>query len=122
MSIHCFIDRSHSIVFTTLCGAVSFAQIERHAKRLVSNPNFEPTFSQIIDLRELSKSDVAFHQMNQFAKDCDPFSEASRRALLTSTDFAFGMARMYQGLRGDPDNCMFFRDMTSARRWLGLDH
>ncbi len=120
MSIRCFIDRKHAVVFSTLFGAVSCAQIERHAKTLRSHSDFEPTFSQIIDLRDLLSSDAQYRSLDMIAKYCDPFCYTSKRALLTSTAFAFGMARMYQALRGEPDNFMLFRDMSSARDWLGL--
>jgi hypothetical protein len=121
MAIDCFLDRNNSIVFTTFWGEVSRAQLVRHAKRLVANAEFEPAFSQIIDLRELVRTDIGFHDLSLFAKECDPFSETSRRAVLTSADFAFGLARMYQGLKGDPDNFMYFKEMSAARRWVGLD-
>ncbi len=118
MAIDCFLDKKRSVVFTTFWGSVSIAQLERHAKKLVANLDFQPTFSQIVDLRELVSTDIGFRSLSHFS---DPFSESSRRAVVTATDFVFGIARMYQGMRGNPDNFMFFRDVTTARRWLGLD-
>ena len=49
-------------------------------------------------------------------------NEESRRAIVADKDIDFGMARMYATLCDDgPKPIRVFRNMSKARRWLGLD-
>ena len=48
--------------------------------------------------------------------------KGARRAFVTGSDFAFGMARMYQTLADDlPSEIRVFDDMSEALEWLDLD-
>ncbi len=45
-----------------------------------------------------------------------------RGAVVAEKDIGFGMMRMYEVLSEfEPGQFKVFRDMTEARRWLGLD-
>jgi hypothetical protein len=44
-----------------------------------------------------------------------------RRAVFTSSQFAFGMARMYEALWSEAENFAVFRTMEEACQWLGFE-
>lgn len=47
--------------------------------------------------------------------------DTERGLVLTTADFAFGTARMYQTMTDEqPAHVQVFRDMAEARAWLGL--
>ena len=57
-----------------------------------------------------------------FAAD-SPFVPEARRAVVVSTDVAFGLARMFGTYRetiSSKDQIRIFRDIRDAEQWLGL--
>jgi hypothetical protein len=47
-----------------------------------------------------------------------PAAPTARRAIVVSSDVAFGMARMYSILSGREELIQVFRDRSSALRWI----
>ncbi len=115
------IDKSLGLVFTTGEGVLTAQDILTHQQRLRDDPDFGPSYDQLIDLRDVIEFSVSGAEMRTIAAH-HLFNEGSRRAIVAETRFSFGMARMYEILReAEPDQIKVFRDMAEARRWLGLD-
>src|SRR5205814_7753914 len=92
------IDRERRLVFSAASGVFSVADALSHHEKLSNDPDFDPSFSQIADFTkvtrfELSADDIQLLAQNGF------FSANSRRALVASSEVAFGLARMYGTLR-----------------------
>jgi hypothetical protein len=90
-----------------------------HQQRLSRDPDFDPTFSQLIDLSQVSKIEMTADDVRQLAKD-DTFSPHARRAILVASDKAFALAQMFATLRkaqGDT-NIGVFRDLELALGWI----
>ena len=115
------IDKSLGLVFTTAQGVLAGQDILTHRRRLLDDPNFDPSYNQLIDLRDVTDFSVLANEIRTLSMH-EIFSERSRRAIVAEKDASFGMARMYE-MYGEtnPDQIMVFRDMAEARRWLGLD-
>ena len=116
------IDPSIPMIFSQAYGVVTEAEILDHRRRLSDDPEFHPSFSQLIDLQDVTKVALSMAEMRIVANYTNIFSEESRRAMVAREDAVFGMARMYQMLRDEgPEEIMVFREMPEARRWLGLN-
>ena len=116
------INSSLRMVFSRGEGEVTEAEILDHRRRLRENQDFQPSFSQLVDLREVTKAALSHADMRVIASRTNLFNKESRRALVAQNDAVFGLARMYQMLREEgPEKIMVFREMPEARRWLGLD-
>ena len=117
------IDKSLGLVFTTAEGVLTVQDILTHLHRLRDEPDFGPSYDQLIDLRDVIEFSVSGAEMRTISRH-HLFNEGSRRAIVAESKITFGMARMYQMLRetyGKPDVVRVFRDMAEARCWLGLD-
>ena len=115
------IDKSLGVIFTTGQGVLTGQDILTHRQRLRDDPNFDPSYNQLIDLRDVIEIDISGAEMAGVAGR-SIYSERSRRAIVAGKDTNFGAARMYE-LYGEanPGHLVVFRDMAEARRWLGLD-
>ena len=115
------IDKSLGLVFTTAQGVLTGQDILTHRQRLREDPDFDPGYNQLIDLRDVFEFPVSGAEMPRIV-DHHLFNEKSRRAIVAEKDIYFGMARMYEMYgEADPSQIRVFRDMAEARRWLGLD-
>ena len=117
------IDKSLGMVFTTAEGVLTGQEILTHDGKLGEDPGSDPSYDQLIDLRDVIEFAVSVTEMRAISTD-HLFNEKSRRAIVAEKDEIFGMSRMYQILREaheKPDEVRVFRAMEEARRWLGLD-
>ena len=122
MPVRYCIIASSRLVLTACSGRVTVDEMHRNAKRLSSDPDFDSTFSELIDLHECSGTDARLEHLRYFAEEDDPFSPTNaRRAVFASSQFAFGMARMYEALWSEAANFAVFRTMEEACQWLGLE-
>lgn len=109
------------MVFVTMQGVVTGQDFLLHLRRLRDDPDFDPSFSQLYDLRNAIDIPISSDEMTAIAT-YRVFDKETRSAVVAEADFSFGMSRMYQALSGaDPKKLKVFRDMANARRWLGLD-
>ena len=115
------IDKSLGLVFTKGEGVLTGQDIRTHELRLREDPDFDPSYNQLIDLRDVIEFAASTEEMRTIST-YHISNEKSRRAIVAEKDAHFGMARMYEMLRGvKPDQITVFRDMAEARHWLGLD-
>lgn len=89
----------------------------RYANLLRSNPKFDPTFSEIIDLREVEEMDFRAEDFYKLADEIDPFSRQAKRAFVVSTAIQHHAARMHRILRTQR-NIEIFSSFEAAERWL----
>ena len=113
------IDRENRLVMSSASGAVTIADALAHDEKLVHDPDFDPSFSQLLDLSHISKIEVTTEHIRTLAqRSC--FSPNSRRAFLVATDNAYGIARMFEVLResaGDT-GIEVFRTLDEALEWV----
>ena len=115
------IDSASRTVLVLFSGRSSMDETLQFRRLLASDPRFRNTFNELVDLEEFSGSESGYREISARAADSDPFSPSARRAIFAPTDFAFGMARMYIATRRAEDTIALFRDLESARKWLGID-
>ena len=114
------IDVDRRLVRTRLVGAVTVAEVEEHNRALGLDPKFKPEFEQLVDLSEMTAILYDLAAVRKSATE-HVFSPGVRRALVATSDAAFGMSRMFAMQSESEGQCIeVFRDMKEAEAWLGL--
>jgi hypothetical protein len=113
------VDSKNRIVIAKFGGRLTIADAERFAADLRNNPAFEPSFSELSDLTEVDDPQIDYASAVRFARYTDPFSHASKRAVVAPKPAMYNIARMYQLIRND-ENIVLFKTVDLAKGWLGL--
>jgi hypothetical protein len=126
MPVTVAVDAAERIRYTTMSGDVCETDLIAAFMRAMDDPRIDPTLDQIVDMRGVQRLDVSaagVWRLAQVVSAADPPDVARRVAIVASSDYLFGMARMYEALRATaaaPEVYQVFRDMAAAREWLGL--
>ncbi len=116
------IDKARRLVITTGWDRVTFAEAKALQDGLMSDPQFDSSFHQLIDgsavtSMEMSPDEIRMIGSRRF------FSPTSRRAVVATRPAVFGIARMMQAFhesgKADAEVSVFY-DRQSALEWLGL--
>ncbi len=122
MTVRYRIDKSLGMVFTTAQGVFMEQDIRTLRQRFREDSDFDPNYDHIIDLRDVVEFEISAAEMQKIADQHYIFNESCREAIVAKKDISFGMARMYEMLRGfKSGEIKVFQDMAEARRWLRLD-
>jgi len=115
------IDKEKRAIFTTLSDVLTDADLLQHQTQLQADPHYDGRFVQLVDARDVTEVDVTKDGVHALAS-LVVYEPGARRAIVATRDAMYGMARMFERLRGGrPDELRVFRDIDEARRWLGLD-
>ena len=77
-------------------GSVGVQEIAKYAERLVTHSDFDPSFSEITDLRGVQQFDLQANVFLTLADPINPFSLAAKRALVVQTSQQNQAARMHK--------------------------
>ena len=112
------IDKARHLVISTASGFLTAADILAHQRKLMVDPNFDPTCSQIVDCSAVTGIDLSPDDVRAVTA-ATIFSAHSRRAVLVATDEQFGFARMFKMMREVQGEygIRVFRDRAEALRW-----
>lgn len=114
-------DAARRIVFTDAHGHVSQEESLVANRRLRANPEFDPTFDQLLDARSVVRAPMDVDEMARVVA-ASPFGQSSRRAIVVSSNTVYGFARMYKSLaEGDGGDVQVFWSIEEAHEWLGLE-
>jgi len=104
---------------TTCSGVFTMADALGHQEKLLKDPDFDPSFSQLMDVTGVTTVELGGEDMRRLASR-SIFSPNSRRAILVNTDLVFGLARMFEMLREDfgEQGIRVFRDLGDALDWV----
>ncbi|HXY68777.1 MAG TPA: hypothetical protein VEH62_04975 [Gemmatimonadales bacterium] len=111
------IDRSKRTVYSRAWGILMDQDLIDARSALFADPAFAPEFDQLYDFTEVAEVRVTSPVLLQLALS-SRFSPTSRRAVVVSSDVAYGMARMYAILSGREETIQVFRDRAAAVAWL----
>lgn len=112
------IEKDHRLVITSASGVVTMAEALAHNQKLRKDPDFDPGFSQLIDLSNVTKIELNREDILTLAQD-PILSDNSRRAILATGDLTFGLARMFEMFRESKgkETIRVFRNRDEARAW-----
>jgi hypothetical protein len=113
------IDRDRRLVVVKFEGSVRVQEIAKYAESLVAHPDFDPSFSEITDLRGVQHFDLQANDFLTLADQIDPFTLTAKRAFVVKTSLQNQAARMHKFLR--PHRTIeIFESVAQAEEWLGL--
>jgi len=113
------IDKKHRRVISTGGDQLTVADGMAHQEKLLKDPDFDPCFSQLLDLTGVNLSSMAADDIRKLAER-NVFSPQSRRAIVASSDLVYGFGRMFEILRENEgeNGIRVFRDVHEAVDWI----
>jgi hypothetical protein len=113
------IDKERRLVLTTGSGVFTLGTPFLTWTKLSKDPDFDPSFSQIADLTQVTRIELSADEIRRLAQRTI-FSASSRRAFIAPDEVAFGIGRMFQILRGleGEKGIRVFRSLEEALDWV----
>jgi hypothetical protein len=102
---------------------VTWQEIQERQDQTKTDPEFNPDFSQIGDLRAVTGFELTTDQTRFLARRL-VFSAASKSALVAANPAVFGVGRMWEmftEMSDNPSHIRVFYDLSSALQWLNLE-
>ena len=122
MPVDYVIDSRRRLILTTYSGKVTADELFEHQRRLASDPEFDSTFSELVDGRQVTTTDGKDDATvaRELAKT-HLFGPTSRRAFVVVETVYLGLLRrfsIYRELAGGKEDIRVFYDMNEALTWL----
>ena len=117
MHIDQAIDPAKRTAMFTLTGELTDQSLLGLADLIEQTPSIGRDFSLLIDLRFANGRKVTTRGVWQMAARPLVLKPFARRAVVVPSGLGFGMARMYEQLRG-PGGFRVFLDYEEARSWV----
>ncbi len=115
------IDPDRRTVYFRVSGVMSIAGVEATRQEVREAPLFDPSYDQLVDIREVTDIRAGRQQIWRSAAQ-SVFNPKSRIAVVVTRDrlLIFGMARMYELIRNaaDPGRVRLFSCVEDAEAWL----
>jgi hypothetical protein len=111
------VDQDRRTVFLTLTGTLTDEGLLGLADLMRNTPSVGRDFSLLIDLRFSSGREITTSGVWQMATRPLALSVDARRAVVVPPGLGYGMARMYEQLRG-PGGMRVFLDYDEALHWI----
>jgi hypothetical protein len=113
------IDKENRLVISTGTGVLTMADALEHQKRLLKDPDFERSFSQLLDFTQVTDVQLSAEEIRSLSQ-ATVFSANSRRAFLVNSDLKFGLARMFAVFRETfgEKGIRVFRNSDDALDWV----
>lgn len=113
------IDKECRLVLSSASGVFSRADAAGHMEKLLKDPDFNPSCSQIADFTQVTRIELPAQDIHELAQR-SVFSRLSRRALIVPNDVAYGLGRMFEMLRQNHGEMgiRVFRNLGDALNWV----
>ena len=115
--------KDRRLVISTGSGLVTWSEIKARQDETQTDPNFDPEFNQIVDLRTVTGFVMTPDETRLLAQR-HIFSADSKRAFVAPDPSVFGVGRMwgtFTELSESPSDVRVFYDLPSALKWLGIE-
>ena len=115
------IDKKQRLVVSRLWDVVTNDEVDDHNRALRADPDFDPSYRQLIDLSGITEIRITTPKVTTVAQD-QYFTPGTRRAFFAPADVAFGLARMFATRAEAAGQTIgVFRDRKKAEEWLWAD-
>jgi hypothetical protein len=113
------IDKEHRVVLSTASGVFDLAAALAHQDQLLADPDFDPTYSQLLDYSHVTDVRIDANDVRKLAER-SVFWPCSRRAMYVTRDIEYGFARMFEMLRENAGEkgIRVFRNLDDALTWI----
>lgn len=100
-------------------GTMTAPDMRRLQDQVRHCPDYRDDMPFLADVSQCDLSRLTQDDIRQISVSPSPFSGSARFALVVADDLGFGMARMFELMRGhDRQESQVFRDTKTALRWL----
>lgn len=112
------INKESGIVIHTVSGEVSLEEFKQTTVNLFTNPDFDPSFSIILDisnasLKNLSSIDIV--ELASFIAQFNPKRGQGNSYIVATEDLEYGLSRMLQGHMGTSERSItIYRTLEEA--------
>jgi hypothetical protein len=117
------IDKERRLITSTASGVITLPEIWAHQEKLDKDPDFDPSFAQLLDVTQVTKLKLSSEDVQRVAES-NTLSTNPRLAIVATSSLVYGMARMFQifrEMKGE-EKTRVFRDRDEALAWvLGKD-
>ena len=117
------IDKERRLITSTASGVITLPEIWAHQEKLDRDPDFDPSFAQLLDVTQVTKLKLSSEDVRRVAES-NTLSTNPRLAIVATSNLVYGMARMFQifrEMKGE-EKTRVFRDRDEALAWvLGKD-
>jgi hypothetical protein len=115
------IDTSKKMVFSMAYGNLTDQDVLANLDKLCNDPDFDPSFSQLIDCTNVTHIDELSNEAIYTLADRNPFGLGSLRAIVAPQNPEFNTFRIYELLTTvHPDVVVVFKNMEDAYEFLNL--
>ena len=112
------IDKKQRLITSRLWDKVTNDEVDNHNRSLRSDPDFDPSYRQLIDLSGIKEIRITTPKVTAAAQD-QYFTPGTRRAFFAPEDVSFGLARMFAThAEAGGQTIEVFRDRNKAEDWL----
>jgi hypothetical protein len=119
MPISYKISPNRPLVVTYLWGIVTTDDVVQYYQALKADPDFDPAFWQLSDLRDVTVTEGDTSSVASAAR-VDVFARGVRRALIASTERQLAIARLFATYAEEFGHVVrVFREIHEAEAWLG---
>jgi len=111
--------KPHKLVASSAAGIFTLQDALAHQERLMNDPNFDPTYSQLLDFTHAVVVELSAEDIRRISER-HVFWACARRAILVSDDLGFGFARMFEMLReaAGEKGIRVFHTLDDALDWI----
>ena len=114
------IDRERELVISRAWKTFDDRELRTHYERLEADREFDPTYRQLIDVRDVKSFKLSTAVMLGTAL-AHVFRSGVPRAIVVANEMQYGLARMFAAYsEADGQVVQVFRESKAAEEWLGL--
>ena len=122
MGVRLTIDMSKRLVVSTFSGEVDDAELVNHVSAIRSHPDFDPSFSEIIDFSGITGGKISTSAVETMSQRPSIYNSTSMHVIIAPQDFMFGLARMSQVLaEKTKPNVLVVRTIEEAYKFMKLE-
>jgi hypothetical protein len=116
------IEKSKKMVFSLAYGNLTDQDVFMHQGKLRTDPDFDPSFSQLVDCTNVTQIDNLSLKALYALAERDPFGLGSQRAFVAPHNPDYDVFRLYELLTtAHEDVVVVFRDMEETYKFLNLE-
>ena len=114
-------DQERNILHVILHGLITVDQLRNILHKITHAEEYPPDIPALWDLTAVDAGEVDLSMIEKFIGTRERFPERgiTKLAILTSSELAFGLSRMYEAMSVDlPQTIRVFKDRATAEQWL----
>jgi hypothetical protein len=113
------IDPARRLVHVRVVGMLCDQDLLDGDAELRGDPDFDPAYRQLVDLREADGTAVTSEGVRELARKPSLFLPGAKRAIVVASDLGYGMARMFELMRSNRSGeIRVFESFDDALRWI----